>query len=217
MNTRFTYTYRDANNYKNVGEAVVAGEITAAQRQQIDMALDDGEFFVPIQVGLPDCSEISRGYMPCEADHAWTELDVHEIETTEDAPSVAGDIDTVVAAFAAHAGKWDLTTPYLPSDEEMSGMRLVEDLDEEEISHGGFTVWALAIHFPTAIQRRAWGDRASLLRERRRTLDRPAQSIWLEAYTPIGWQAACRAWRERGYQPPEIAPLTVAEPASLGR
>lgn len=52
MNSRLSYMYRDASNYKYYGEAVFAEEITDAQRGTFTAALHGGDSFLAEQVGL---------------------------------------------------------------------------------------------------------------------------------------------------------------------
>ena len=54
MNTKISYLYRDADNYKKVNECVFAGALTAEQICAIKDCCDMGEYFIPSQVGLPE-------------------------------------------------------------------------------------------------------------------------------------------------------------------
>ena len=54
MNTKITYLYRDASNYKVWNEQVLKGTITDDQIRIICGCLLDGEFFIPFKVGLPE-------------------------------------------------------------------------------------------------------------------------------------------------------------------
>lgn len=83
MNTRISYLYRDASNYKAHHDVVVHGEITFAQ---IESALESGQFFIPSQVGLPD---LQAQLGPAnDDDHAWHELTPDSFSPTEDPPTV---------------------------------------------------------------------------------------------------------------------------------
>ena len=85
MNTRLTYLYRDASNYKQWNEVVVEGQIDAEALQAL---LWEGNFFIPQAVGLPPLQErfATDGYgFPNEDDHAWHEIE--GIEDTNDAPT----------------------------------------------------------------------------------------------------------------------------------
>ena len=72
MNTKISYLYRDADNYKKVNECVIAGALTAEQICAIKDCCDMGEYFIPSQVGLPE-RRFDR-YDPA-VDHCWFELD----------------------------------------------------------------------------------------------------------------------------------------------
>lgn len=52
-NTRISYLYRDASNYKQHNEVVVPGTFTQEQIEAIIGCLDAGEYFIPVQVGFP--------------------------------------------------------------------------------------------------------------------------------------------------------------------
>ena len=68
MNTKITYKYTDAGNYKTWGEEVIKGELTL---NQLTPYLIDTEFFIPKDIGLPDLQPHPRN----EDDH-----DLHTIE-----------------------------------------------------------------------------------------------------------------------------------------
>ena len=53
MNTKISYLYRDADNYKVYNECIVQGEISEEQIRQILDCCDMGEYFIPQQVGCP--------------------------------------------------------------------------------------------------------------------------------------------------------------------
>ena len=67
MNTKFTYQYRDACNYKKWAEVIVHGEMTLADIQPF---LYEGEFFIPSMVGLEDLQD---GPWTVD-DHPWHEV-----------------------------------------------------------------------------------------------------------------------------------------------
>ena len=84
-NTKINYLYRDANNFKVHNEAVIEGLLTEQQMDDIINCLDEGEYFVPSAVSLPECK--FDKYDP-EADHPWFELYRDGFETTNNAPTV---------------------------------------------------------------------------------------------------------------------------------
>lgn len=62
MNTVFSYLYRDADNYKARETVVLTGAPRPGDFDVIQSALDDGCFFIPSQVGLPDLQEQLQQY-----------------------------------------------------------------------------------------------------------------------------------------------------------
>ena len=63
MNTKISYLYRDASNYKVGNTAVVAGEISEKDQKYIfGHCLDDDEWFIPHKVGLPEKTFVDLGY-----------------------------------------------------------------------------------------------------------------------------------------------------------
>lgn len=108
-NTRFSYMYRDASNYKTGAELVLAGEVKPADRELIAERLDQGEWFIPSQVGLRDLQrDFNVEGALYEDDHVWHELDVHDIEPVDAAPTVEMSWGELVARFAA-VSDWDVT------------------------------------------------------------------------------------------------------------
>ena len=83
MNTKISYLYRDADNYKKVNECVIAGALTAEQICAIKDCCDMGEYFIPSQVGLPE-RRFDR-YDPA-VDHCWFELDEDSFSETIEPP-----------------------------------------------------------------------------------------------------------------------------------
>ena len=104
MNTKITYLYRDAGNYKAHHEVIVQGKITLALVQP---CLEDGEHFIPSQVGLPD---LQAQLGPAnEDDHAWHELGPESFEPTTEPITVAITARTLLSRFRrAHAHGWEL-------------------------------------------------------------------------------------------------------------
>lgn len=73
MNTKVSYMYRDASNYKEGHSEIFTGEITPEQEQLIRDNLYDGDGFIPQQVGL-EALQIRMMSFPSEDDHCWHEL-----------------------------------------------------------------------------------------------------------------------------------------------
>jgi hypothetical protein len=95
MNTRFSYLYRDACNYKKFNDVVLFGII---QENQIEPLLKDRLFFVPSEVGLPDLQDDVFSL----DDHVWHEFE--KIELTEEPTNIEVDASMLIRNFrdAAH-------------------------------------------------------------------------------------------------------------------
>ncbi len=86
MNTKISYLYRDADNYKMHNKCVIAGTLTTEQARTIKDSCEMGEYFIPRQVGLPE-RRFDR-YDPA-VDHCWFELDEDCSSETIEPPTVA--------------------------------------------------------------------------------------------------------------------------------
>jgi hypothetical protein len=87
VNTEVRYLYRDASNYKQRGEVVLAGEMAESDARS---ALWEEAYFIPSAVGLPNLQHLfqEQGFpFPTEDDHPWHE--VASIRPTESEPTVA--------------------------------------------------------------------------------------------------------------------------------
>ena len=114
-NTRITYLYRDADNYKFPQEFVVRGKATDEDKRFLNDFIgspDDGGNFIPEQVGLP----LNRGgYEISEADHCWGELDaIDGITLTEQAPTEEITWEEVMDRFRAAKDEGWKDTIYAP-------------------------------------------------------------------------------------------------------
>lgn len=101
-NTRIEYLYRDASNYKQRNECVIRGIVNETGVDAIIASLDDGEYFIPQAVGLPE----TRFPTWSEDDHSYFELDKASFTPTDAEPTVDIDAETLVARFKAAAGHW---------------------------------------------------------------------------------------------------------------
>lgn len=93
-NTRVSYFYRDAANYKQYEEVVIGGVMGEWEKRQIFKRLPDGENFIPGAVGL----ESLLGRMPSpdeELDHPW-----HTLESIEDTDEPQNKPCPTAAEFA---------------------------------------------------------------------------------------------------------------------
>ena len=96
MNTKITYMYRDACNYKNYGEIIVKGKYTEDQVDRILNTLDGYEYFIPEQVGFPAI----RFDDYTEDDHCWHELERNDFTlTNEKATEGDATIEDIVNRF----------------------------------------------------------------------------------------------------------------------
>ena len=101
LNTKISYMYRDACNYKQLQSVILSGELTKGQIQQIYDSCD-GEFFIPAQVGLP---EIRFGEIT-EDDSCWFEIG--DITLTLDNPTENYTAKEVLDKFLdAKENGWD--------------------------------------------------------------------------------------------------------------
>lgn len=117
MNTLMRYLYRDASNYKVWNLVVLAGQISEEQKKRIFGCLEDGENFIPRQVGLPE----KRFETINEDDGPFFELDTaYAFEDTKEEPTVDITVDEMVEAFLQHKGHWDLSWPEEESQEQYS-------------------------------------------------------------------------------------------------
>lgn len=95
-NTALTYLYRDASNYKNCREEIVAGVLSEMQKQTILSCLKDGEWFLPDRVGLDGA--LPWEYDP-QDDHPYFELGPESFEETDLNPTLPITAAELVEAF----------------------------------------------------------------------------------------------------------------------
>lgn len=107
VNTKISYLYRDADNYKMRHEVVIAGSMSEEQEKAIEDSLDEGVYFIPSQVGLPD----DRFGSVTEADHPWFEW--VGVEPTADRPTLHVTAEELTAKFvdAANGGTESTDAP----------------------------------------------------------------------------------------------------------
>lgn len=103
MNTKFSYMYRDASNYKQHQDVVFEGELSATDRTKLYDHCDENLYFIPSQVGLEDLQERMTGF-PGGDDHVWHELD--GIESTVEPATETQTASQFVKAFLK--AKWDV-------------------------------------------------------------------------------------------------------------
>jgi hypothetical protein len=71
MNTKFSYLYQDAGNFKTFGAVIFAGEADPGLAEAILSNLGDGEGFLPGDVGIPS---LISGTPDPEMDDPWHAL-----------------------------------------------------------------------------------------------------------------------------------------------
>ena len=125
MNTRISYLYRDAGNYKAYHDLVICGKLTLAQ---VALYLDSGEFFIPSQVGLPDLqAELGT---PTDDDHVWHHLPSDAFTPTETSPTVRLTARTLLTRFRrAHTAGWDVSAAMARNGLELSACDWEQLLD----------------------------------------------------------------------------------------
>lgn len=102
MNTRISYLYRDASNYKMPNEVIVAGFISEHQIDLIMDCLECREYFIPKQVGLPE----KRFGEWTEDDHCWFELHKDGFTATGEEAGTEMTADEFVGRFLKAKGNW---------------------------------------------------------------------------------------------------------------
>lgn len=107
--TKISYEYRSAGGYGMQGNAVLAGEITPEEKEIILQKLENGEVFIPSQVGLSDLQEIyfeEHGFSwDDDEDHVWHIL--KSIQLTDEKPTESMDVHELVRRFKEV--EWDVT------------------------------------------------------------------------------------------------------------
>lgn len=104
MNTELTYLYRDASNNKKFNTIIITGELTEEQQQIILGCREDGEYFIPSVVGLPE--ERFSSWIEAE-DHVWFELSTGFAYLTEDKAQMNLTAQGLVDKFLAAKGNWE--------------------------------------------------------------------------------------------------------------
>ena len=103
MNTKISYLYRDADNYKVHNECVIEGELTEQQIETIMDCCDCGEHFIPGQVGMP---ERKFDEYDSEADHCWFELSRDGFGQTSRPADISLTAEQLVSNFSACKDNW---------------------------------------------------------------------------------------------------------------
>ena len=116
MNTKISYLYRDAGNYKQYNECIIAGALSAKQIRAILDCCDMGEYFIPGQIGLPE-----RRFDPYDpqADHCWFELGADSFSETREPPTIVLTAVELVSRFEGCRNNWQ-DEAYTPQIGEMN-------------------------------------------------------------------------------------------------
>ena len=128
MPQKLLLTYRDADNYKVHNECVVQGTISAEQIAVILECLDEGEYFIPHLVGLP---EKRFDTFDPQVDHPYFELSEDSFAETMESETVEVQVDELVSAFLCCKGKWEQIDP----DRTMELLNIL--IDEKVNDEGG--------------------------------------------------------------------------------
>ena len=115
MSTKISYLYRDADNYKQYNECIIAGTLSAKQIRAILDCWDMGAYFIPRQVGLPE--HRFDTYDP-QADHCRFKLAADSFSETRESPMIALTAMELVNHFEGCRNNWQDET-YTP---QMGGM-----------------------------------------------------------------------------------------------
>ncbi len=102
-----SYLYRDGANNKLGGDVVLTGTLTDDQMTDIRHACDEGKWFIPGDVGLPELQAVwvKKGYPLTDDDHVWHELE--HMASTDDSPTLAMTADEFYDQFVS-AADWDV-------------------------------------------------------------------------------------------------------------
>ena len=129
MNTKFSYMYRDAGNWKSFYSVVFEGEISDAQLKHFAEITEGNEYFIPRAIGLSGGVLADEdGYVP-DFDHYWCEHDFSDsFETVNEKPDVfwvdgkpvTVTINDFLNVFEYCNGRWEssLDNPISLSDKE---------------------------------------------------------------------------------------------------
>lgn len=76
-NVEIAYMYRDGDNFKQSETIVIKGPVGPGELRLLSHVLDEAQYFIPGQIGLPDLQERFNGGQAQwndERDHVWHEL-----------------------------------------------------------------------------------------------------------------------------------------------
>lgn len=108
-NSKFSYLYRDASNYKQFGYVIFSGAFTPQDADCVNGNLHEGDFFIPADVSLRSLPE-DFGSLNID-DHPWHEIDFmtgterSPFELTSEEPTDARSVHQFAKEFAQTS--WD--------------------------------------------------------------------------------------------------------------
>lgn len=111
INTKIEYLYRDADNYKVWNFCVIPGVVSKEQQKQIFDCLDEGQYFIPNRVGLPE--KKFDDFDP-QADHPWFELHEDAFTPISADPDVNITAEQLTKAFVEHKDNWQPEMIFMP-------------------------------------------------------------------------------------------------------
>lgn len=119
VNTKITYLYRDAENFKIWNDCVIPGIITPEQQAAILSCLDKEEYFIPHLVGLP---EVKFGAADdLDLDHQWFKMYASAFTATHEKPSISVSASELVERFFMCKDNWrDLYALSMPGPDKFS-------------------------------------------------------------------------------------------------
>lgn len=103
VNTRISYLYRDADNEKTSTSCVLSGRMTGSLLERIISSLNEGQYFIPRAVGLPE----NRPEPMTSADHPYFELTKADFQPSSDATTVDMTCEELTGRFDTMRDKWD--------------------------------------------------------------------------------------------------------------
>ena len=107
QNTKISYMYRDASNYKVHEEVILEGTMTEEQWQKIREHLYDGEFFIPDVLGMEGL-QWKLGEYDEEEDHCYHELTGYEPTDKRSCGTSVQTVEKFVETFLSmDQKKWE--------------------------------------------------------------------------------------------------------------
>ena len=114
-NLKFSYMYRDGDNYKKHGEIVFngcPGDIEA-YKALLETYLEEGEYFIAAQINVPEVFLWDGDFDYCgDSDHCFHEF--VDVEETDEKPTdMRNPIEFIQAVSAVNKAGWQVFDPEL--------------------------------------------------------------------------------------------------------